>query len=392
LKPNVLQLVGSFHQGGSERQAIQLTRLLRDSNRYHVHLACLSPEGMLRDQVDQMGFDGIPSFPLTSFYDRNAALQLRKFVTLLRSRAINVVQSHDFYTNVFCMIGAALVGVPGRVAARRETTGVRTKSQQMAEKFAYKLSHAIVANAEAVRQKLIQEGVSENKIVTIHNGLDLKRITPPTGVERAAVVASLNLPIDRPRRFVTIVANLRHSVKDHPTFLRAASRVQAVVPDSAFVIAGEGELVEPMRRLAADLGLTANAFFIGRCERVSDLLSISDVCVLSSVAEGFSNSILEYMGAGRPVVATDVGGAREAVCSGVTGFLVPPQDPEAMAHRIVELLSDPNRAAAMGENGRRVVLERFSCEAQLEQTESLYARLLAPQTGLNPHHLHSESI
>jgi glycosyltransferase involved in cell wall biosynthesis len=350
---------------------------------------------MLRDQVDQMGFDGIPSFPLTSFYDRNAAVQLRRFVTLLRARAIDVVQSHDFYTNVFGMIGAALVGVRGRVAARRETTGVRTNAQQMAEKFAYKLSHAIVANAEAVKQKLVQEGISENKIVTIHNGLDLKRIATPSGVERDAVVASLKLPIDRPLQFVTIVANFRHSVKDHPTFLRAASRVQTLVPDSAFVLAGEGELVEPMRCLAADLGLTRHAFFVGRCERVSDLLSISDVCVLSSVAEGFSNAILEYMGAGRPVVATDVGGAREAIRAGVTGFLVPPQDPEAMAHRIVELLTDSKRAAAMGENGRRVVLEQFSCEAQLEQTESLYERLLAPQKGepaVSPHHLHSESV
>ena len=136
-----------------------------------------------------------------------------------------------------------------------------------------------------------------------------------------------------------------------------------------------------MQRLAAGLGLTDHAFFIGRCERVSALLSISDVCVLSSVAEGFSNAILEYMGAGRPVVATDVGGAREAIRVGVTGFVVPPQDPEAMADCIVELLSDSKRAAAMGENGRRVVLEQFSCEAQLEQTVSLYERLLAPHQG-----------
>jgi glycosyltransferase involved in cell wall biosynthesis len=349
---------------------------------------------MLRDQVDQMGFEEIPSFPLTSFYNRNAAVQLRRFVTLLRSRKIDVIQSHDFYTNVFGMIGAALVGVRGRVAARRETSGVRTSAQQKVEKFAYKLSHAIVANAEAVKQKLVQEGISESKVVTIHNGLDLKRIATPSGVERDAIVASLNLPLDRPRRFVTIVANFRHSVKDHPTFLRAASRVQALVPDSGFILAGEGERIESMQCLAADLGLTGNTFFIGRCERVSDLLSISDVCVLSSVAEGFSNAILEYMGAGRPVVATDVGGAREAIRAGVTGFLVPPKDPGAMADCIVELLIDSKRAAAMGENGRRVVLEQFSCEAQLEHTESLYERLLAPQKpkpAVSPHPLHSES-
>jgi glycosyltransferase involved in cell wall biosynthesis len=83
------------------------------------------------------------------------------------------------------------------------------------------------------------------------------------------------------------------------------------------------------------------------------------------------------MGAGRPVVATDVGGAREAIREGVTGFLVPPGNPELMAVRIVELLGDPARATEMGKAGRRVVENEFSCETQLHQTEELYERLLA---------------
>ena len=117
-------------------------------------------------------------------------------------------------------------------------------------------------------------------------------------------------------------------------------------------------------------------FFTGRCERVGDLLSVSDVCALSSKAEGFSNAILEYMAAARPVVTTDVGGAREAVEEGETGYVVAPGDDEAMAARVVELLRDPERARRMGERGRRVVEEKFSCEAQLARTEALYESLL----------------
>jgi glycosyltransferase involved in cell wall biosynthesis len=110
---------------------------------------------------------------------------------------------------------------------------------------------------------------------------------------------------------------------------------------------------------------------------VGDLLSVSDVCVLSSKAEGFSNSILEYMAAARPAVVTDVGGAREAVEDGHNGYVVAPGDDEALAARVASLLEDPERARRMGEEGRRIVEAKFSCEAQLARTEALYESLLA---------------
>jgi glycosyltransferase involved in cell wall biosynthesis len=206
--------------------------------------------------------------------------------------------------------------------------------------------------------------------------LDVRRVEPPAGLHRAAAAALFALPREEDLRFVTIVANLRHDVKDHPTFLRAARRVRAAVPAARFIIAGEGELTDRMRALAAELGLAADVFFTGRCERLAELLFVSDVCVLSSQAEGFSNAILEYMAAARPVVVTDVGGAREAVAAGETGFIVPAGDDAAMAERIIALLREPQRARAMGERGRRTVIEKFSCAAQLRRTEELYERLL----------------
>ena len=149
------------------------------------------------------------------------------------------------------------------------------------------------------------------------------------------------------------------------------------MPEAAFVLAGEGELVEQYRALAAELGLEGHAFFTGRCARVAELLNVSEVCVLSSRGvEGFSNSIIEYMAAARPVVATDVGGAAEAVADGETGYVVSPGDEEALAAHLVELLEDPAKARAMGERGLLRVREKFSCEAQLARVEALYERLL----------------
>ncbi len=377
MQPGVLHLIDSFEQGGTERQAVQLVRLLNASGRYRLHLACLSNRGPLRDDVLSLGLEEIPEYPLQSFYNRNAARQLRRFVRLLRERDVKVVHAHGLYTNIFGMTAARLAGVPARIASRRETNGLRNGVRRWAERCSFRLAKAVVANAEAVRSQLIAEGVRAEKVVTVYNGLDMQRVMPPASLRRDDALAMFDLPRDAERRFVTIVANVRHPVKDHPMFLRAARRVHESFPAASFVVAGEGGLMDVLRAQAAELGIERDTFFIGRCANVAALLSVSDVCVLSSKAEGFSNSILEYMAAARPVVVTDVGGAREAVVEGETGYLVPSGDDEMMAARIISLLNEPDRARRMGERGRLVVAEKFSCEAQLERTESLYDRLLA---------------
>jgi glycosyltransferase involved in cell wall biosynthesis len=378
LKENVLQLIQSFDQGGSERQMVQLTRLLAESGTYRVSVACLQGTGVLRSEIDSLGLGEIPEYPLTSFYDLNMLQQLRRFSGFLKEHQISLVHTHDFYSNIFGMAGARLAGVPARLASRRETGGMRTPAQKKAERLAFRLAHAIVANAEAVRSQLIVEGVASEKISVLYNGLDLERLSP-RAESLAEAVSLVGVPpaLAPPgRRVVTIVANLRHEVKDYPMFLRAARRVHEVVPEAAFFMAGEGDLMEPMRLLATELGIADSALFLGRCENVPDLLRISDVCVLSSSAEGFSNSILEYMAAGKPVVATDVGGAREAIVEGQTGYLVPSGDDRKMAERIADLLRNPEQAQSMGEAGRRVVTEEFSTGAQLQKAEALYEKLL----------------
>jgi glycosyltransferase involved in cell wall biosynthesis len=392
LKRKVLQLVSSFNQGGSERQAVQLTRLLKESNRYEVGMACLDLSGVLLGEAQGLAIGEIPEYRLTSFYDRNMAAQLQRFAALLRGRGIDVLHTHDFYTNVFGMAAGAIARVPVRIASRRETTGWRTEKQKFVERMAYRLAHKIVANSEAVRKQLVKEKVRSEKIVTVYNGLDTARIRPMIHFKRSEFLASFKIPYSDQLQFVTIVANLHHPVKDHPTFLRAAARVRTGMPGARFIIAGEGKLTEAMRELVKELGLERETFFIGRAEQVAELLAATDVCVLSSKAEGFSNSILEYMAAARPVVVTDVGGAREAAIEKETGFIVPPGDPEAMASRIVELLSQPDLARAMGERGRERVEQEFSCRAQLERTENLYDKLLAPARSGEPQRVKSVAL
>jgi glycosyltransferase involved in cell wall biosynthesis len=373
--PNVLQLLDSFNQGGTEWQIVQLTKLLQASGKYRIFLAALSGEGPLRTEVERLGYRDIPTFPLQNFYNVNALKQQSRLVSFIREKEIHLVHAHDFYTNIFGMAAATLAGVSARIASRRETEGIRSQAKRWVERRAFNSAKVVVANAEAIRQQLIGEGLAPEKVITIHNGIDVARIAPQPEERRSELVESFGLP--QSRRFVTIVANMRHVMKDQATFLRAAKLTHDAVPDSAFVLAGEGEQVEGLRQLAKDLGIADAAFFVGRCSRVSDLLAISDVCVLSSKGvEGFSNSILEYMAAARPVVATDVGGAREAVVEGETGYIVRPEDFETMAQRITALLREPERARVMGAQGRKRAEEQFSCEAQLRRVEEVYGTLL----------------
>jgi len=376
LKPVVLQLIDSFNQGGSERQAIQLTSLLLEGGRFEVHLASLNPMGILRPRAEALNLGAIPSFPLTSFYDKNAIMQLRRLITFLRETRVDVLHTHDFYTNVFGMTAGAFARVPVRIASMRETEGMRTIAQQRAQQMAYTLAHKVVANSEAVRRKLIERGMKDTKIAVVYNGLDSARFI--SDKSRVECLDSLGLSPDPEggRKFVTVVANMRHEVKDYPMFLRAAQLVRRDVTDVEFLLAGEGELTDQLHILAQELGIEANTHFLGRCENVRELLKISDVCVLSSKAEGFSNAILEYMAAGRPVVATSVGGAGEAIVDGETGYLVESGDHEAMATLISSLLREPNMARMFGQRGRRMVEEKFSCAVQLRRTEQLYETAL----------------
>ena len=371
MKKRILQFIGSFHQGGSERQAVALTRLLKDEGSCEIFAATLNNEGVLRGEMDAAGFVEIPEFLLTSFYNANFIRQVRRCAAYLREHKIDVVHTHDFYTNVFGMAAATLAGVKVKIASKREAGGMRSGGQEFVEKLAFGRADAIVANSAAVREHLTKRGIATDKINVIYNGVELAKFS-----STEAGREQFGLPTDESIRFVTLVANLRHAVKNVPMFLRVAKRVSETATDIHFVVAGEGELETELQSVAADLGIDERVHFIGRCDDVPALLSASYVCVLTSTAEGFSNAILEYMAAGKPVVATNVGGAAEAVIDGETGYLVTSDDDEKMAAHLIDLLNDEVKARQFGTAAKHIVTAKFSQDAQLQNTLDLYNSLL----------------
>ncbi len=378
MRTNILQLIGSFNQGGSERQAVQLTKLLHRDDKFGVFLATLNDQGTLRKEIEEINLD-VAEFKLSGFYNANMLKQMRRFKLFIKENKISLIHTHDFYTNIFGMFAGFYAGVPVRIASKRETAGMKTANQILVEHQAFRVSHKITVNADAVKSYLIKQGVNSNKIETIYNGLDLERLKPKSNLSRTEICDSLSLPNDKNIKFVTIVANLHHEVKNHRMFLQAAKIVAEEVKNVCFVMAGEGDLIPEMQNFARELGISENCRFTGRCEKVAELLSISNICVLSSTNEGFSNSILEYMSASKPVVATNVGGASEAITANETGYLVESNDFTQMAKRLIELLKDDAKAGKMGKLGRIKVETDFSTTAQIQKINALYLSRLKRQ-------------
>jgi len=345
------------------------------SGKCSVHLACLQDRGSLRAEAEQLGIGEIKEYALNNFYDLNFLKQLWRLRRFIKERGIDVVHAHCFYTSIFGMTGAWLAGIPARITSKGETEGFRTPMQKRAERLAFRFAHRVIANCKVIQAQLIREGVNPKRIVQHYNGLDLERLRVRPGMRREDARVMFGLPHDLERPVITIVANLRNPVKDIPMLLRAAARVLQDTPAAAFAIAGEGSLEHDLRNQARQLGIEPNVFFTGRCDDVGSLLFASDVGVLTSKAEGFANAILEYMAAGLPVVATDVGGVREAIVEGDTGHIVPAGNDQLMAKWIIELLKNPPWARKMGQLGNESV-KKFSSEYHLRNTLELYDELL----------------
>lgn len=171
-------------------------------------------------------------------------------------------------------------------------------------------------------------------------------------------------------RLVGNVARLAEQ-KGQRTLLEAAPAVLERHPEARFVVVGDGELRHELERLAAPLG--DRVLFTGARDDVPDLLASFEVFAFPSLYEGLCLAVIEAQAAGVPVVATPVGGIRETVVDGETGFLVPPRDARALAARILHCLDQPEDARRVAEEARRRVRERFSERRMVERTLALYA-------------------
>ncbi len=301
----------------------------------------------------------------------------------LRRVAADVVYVLD-HSNalLYGRLAARLAGVRAQVCAVHRTGRADGRpSLSRADRLLMPLSDRVIAVSHTHARYLAEhERVDPARLVVIHNGVDPAAFSPPLhGEERARRRAHLGLPADRP--VIGIVAALRPE-KDHRSLLAALAQLRGPTPPHLAVV-GDGALAGELREHASALGVGERVRWFGQRGDVPAILACLDALALASrpVVETFPLCVLEAMAACLPVVATDVGSLREMLEEGVSGRLVPPGDPGAMAQALAGLLGAPEAARAMGRRGHERLLAAFTRERMVAQTAQLLRSLASEGEG-----------
>ena len=309
---------------------------------------------------------------------------LRQILAVIRDVRPHIVHTHTAKAGFLGRAAARLGGVPivvhtyhGHVLSGYYGPVMNQALRRMEQALAW-ATDRLVAVSGQVRDDLVRFGVARrDRIAVIPLGLDLAPFLEADRL-RGEFRAELGLPAGAP--LVGIVGRI-FPIKNHRLFIDAAARVAATRGDARFVVVGDGSLRPEIEKQAIERGIGGRVIFTGWRQNLARICADLDLLVVSSDNEGTPVSAIEAMAAGRPVVATRVGGLVDLIEDGATGRLVPPRDPDALAQAIGSLLDDPDARAAMGEAARRSAGERFRAERLVADVERLYEQLIADRTA-----------
>jgi glycosyltransferase involved in cell wall biosynthesis len=301
----------------------------------------------------------------------------RELVGFMRRRGVDILHTHKLGSNFWGSILSAPAQVPVLIAEEHGVATERPLIRRVLDRYLIaRRADAFVAVCAADRDRMVEvEHVPREKIRVIHNGIVGR--SPKSTPE--AVRKELGIPADA--KVVGAVATMRPE-KGIDVLIQAAVPLSQRFPGIRVLLVGGPDFVQPQVRAELEafrdsLNLQDVVTFVGLRLDIPDIVSAFDVAVLSSDREASPLSIMEYMEAGKPTVATRVGGIPELVQDGETGLLVPPRNPEALAQAVATLLDDPQRGTAMGERARELRRTEFDLAVTVERFERLYEELAA---------------
>lgn len=361
----ILQICSARTLGGGERHLADLANGL--ARRGHDVYAALVPGSPLRGELAELPAENIIELPLRNSLDVTSALKLAQFV---RRNQIEIVHAHLARDYPLAAFAARRAGGAQLILTRHVLFPLSRIHRVLLRQVA-----RVIAVSQAVADGLTEQDIFErDKIVLVHNGVDLDRFAQtterdPAGRQKIGA-----------RLCVGTIGELA-PIKGQESFLRAAAIVSSRRDDVDFIIAGEdksrtGENQRLLESVIDELKLRQRVRITGWADEVVELLRTFDVFVSASRSESFGIAMVEAMASGVPVVATLTAGAREIIDEDRTGLLSPIGDAEALAEAICELLDDPQRRARLADDARRMVRERFSLDRMVNGTERVYQDVL----------------
>ncbi|MGB9617574.1 MAG: glycosyltransferase family 4 protein [Desulfomonilaceae bacterium] len=331
-------LLQDLEFGGTQRYATHLAKHL-DKELFDLEV------WVLRRGEDMLPLAEVPLGKVRYFCQNSwvTPAALGKLFVALRRNPPDIIYTLTVVPNIWGRLFSYLLGVPVIV------TSWRSRKQQQFESFLWRMSNRIICNSEAIRQFLLaRHAVDPSRAVVIPNGVDTDYFTPDHS-QKASVPTVLYL--GRMAR-----------IKDPMNALVAFHLLSSKAPDARMIMMGNGGLRSTLEEYVRTHDLAERVEIRRGSTDVRPMLRKAWLLVVSSISEGFPNVILEAMACGAPVVATAVGGNPEAVRAGITGLLVPPRDPQAMANAMQTILSDHGLRETMGAQARRIAVEEYSID------------------------------
>jgi len=355
---------------GGEQQTAYLMEGLRQ--RGHSNLLIAKEGSVMAERAAADGFE-VLAMRMRGEVDLSVPWRIKR---LVRDRGIDILHAHTSHGHVYIQLAGALLGSarPPVIVHRRVDFSIFRRSffRLNRTKYLYGVDRYITVS-HAIRRVLIADGIPEDRITTVHSGIDMERIQGAPE-RRPELRAELGVGDDE-----TLIANVAHCAdhKGQTYLVQAAPKVLAQHPKARFVIVGDGELRDALMAEAESLGVAERFIFPGFREDVPALLKAFDIFVMPSHMEGLGTSVLDALCAQLPTVGTEAGGMPEMFEQGQNGLVCPIRDPEAISAAICRFLDDPAAARLMGKRGHETVAKGFSRDAMVEGNIAVYKAELA---------------
>ena len=325
-----------------------------------------------RAYVDVLEQAGIPLTTLGIRDKRPALRPLWRLARIIREWKPVIVHSHMVHANILTRVTRLLAPVPVLICSARsiqEGGRLRDWMYRVTDPLCDLTTHVCEAGAQRyIRERM----VPPHKMRVVYNGVDTERFLPD-GQVRLRIRREAEIG----KQFVWLAVGRLEAPKDYPTLIRAFARVSAAREDTLLWIVGDGPLRGQLEALSREMGLQLGVRFWGLRGDVSNLMNAADAFVMSSSWEGLPNALIEAQACGLPAVVTDVGGNAEVVIHEETGFIVPPQNPDALAEAMLRLMGLPvEMRQQMGRLARQRVEQQFSLDSVVTLWENLYRELL----------------
>jgi glycosyltransferase involved in cell wall biosynthesis len=363
----ILFLLTSLAYGGAETQVVRLAIRLKLRG-WEVAVASLMPP---KAYVEDLEAAGIPVFSLGIRRKLPDPRPVLRLVQIIRKWRPDIVHSHMVHANLLARIVRFLAPIPVLICSAR-SIDEGSRFREILYRLTDSLCDLTTQVSHAGLERYVRVGaVPRHKIRYIPNGVDTERFKPNL---EDRLKFRKELGVDG---FVWLAVGRFDPPKDYPSMLQAFARVVHKHSNTILLIAGDGPLRKTMENLARELGIEKRTKFLGIRRDIPQLMNAADAYVMSSSWEGMPNVLLEASATGLPIVATDVGGNREIVLDSVTGFLVPPRNPEALARAMLRImdLSDEERKE-MGKRARKHIEVKFNLDRVVDLWEILYYELL----------------